>query len=186
MRPPITWRFETPRRLFLEGGGRRIELRYEVGDDDDDGWDVLVNGRRMARCPDLPGAQERALMLVAGCAFFPNAAEPAGREMMDQDTPLSFAELLKPILSVPTGDETALDQAINAVAEELAVHGALLVDREEQPAHGVTDEEAVLGTLAVFGRTLLRQGEFDDALGVADLMERVEEHGKRRRARRTA
>lgn len=105
---------------------------------------------------------------------------------MDRDLPLSFTDLLKPILTVPAGDEAALDDAINAVAEELAVHGALLVDREERPAHGVTDEEAVLGTLAVFGRTLLHQGEFDDALGVADLMERVEERGKRRRARRAA
>ena len=184
MRPPMTWRFETPRRLFLEGGGRRVELRYDGSGIA--GWDILLNGRRMARCPELCGAQERALMLVAGCALFPNAAEPAGRDIMDQDLPLSFADLLKPILTVPAGDEDALDQAINAVAEELAVHGALLVDREERPAHGVTDEEAVLGTLAVFGRTLLHQGEFDDALGVADLMERVEEHGKRRQARRAA
>lgn len=103
--------------------------------------------------------------------------------MDDRDLPLSYAELLNPILTIEPGDEAALDQAINAVAETLAVHGALLVDREDRPAQGVTDEEAVLGTLAVFGRTLLHQGEFDDALGVADLMERVEEHGKRRRKR---
>ncbi|HYG88626.1 MAG TPA: hypothetical protein VD978_20465 [Azospirillum sp.] len=177
MRPSMTWRFETPRRVFLEGRGRQVELRF-VADAAGEGWDVLVNGRRMARCPELSGAQERAMMLVAGCALFPNAAEPDGE--------LSYEALLKPILTVPPGDEAALDRAVNAVAEELAVLGALMVDRDERPAYGVTDEEAVLGTLAVFGRTLLRQGEFDDALGVADLMERVEERGKTRRARRAA
>jgi len=166
MNPELTWHFETPRRVTLIGGGRAIELRFEC-EGEDSGWDVLVDGRVTVRRPTLADAQDEALALAV-------PEDEGGIE-----TALPLLDLLEPILDAPEGDESGFDQAIGDVAEALAMSEPLMVDAEGRPVHGVTDEEAVLWMLGAYGNRLMRQGAFDDALGVAALMDRVAEHARR-------
>lgn len=84
-------------------------------------------------------------------------------------------DVLEPILkAAEREDDPSLDAAINDVAEALAALGVLIVDANGQPIPGVTDERAVLGALATYGRTLAMLGRLDDALEVTELMDRID------------
>lgn len=98
----------------------------------------------------------------------------------------ALADVLEPVLNAVEQDDTALTQAVTDVAEALAALGVLIVDRAGQPAHGVTDERAVIGALATYARTLARYGHLDDAIEVGELMDRVDRLGQRPRRWRMA
>jgi hypothetical protein len=97
--------------------------------------------------------------------------------------PLSFPELLKPVLTVPEGDDTSLDRAINAVAERLADSGALIVDASGELAQGVTDEDAVVGLIDTYSRMLMHTGRVDEAADLTGLIDRIQHIGILRRLR---
>jgi len=96
---------------------------------------------------------------------------------------LSFPDILDPVLDAPEGDDAALDQAINEVAEALADSGTLIVDALGRAAYGVSDEEAVLGLLDTYIRVLLHLGEVEEAAELGTVIERIH-HFQARRKRR--
>ncbi|WP_207461349.1 hypothetical protein [Azospirillum sp. SYSU D00513] len=97
---------------------------------------------------------------------------------------LSLSELLEPVLTVLEGDEVALDRAINEVAETLADCGTLMVDALGRPAHGVTDEQAILIVLDTYIRELLHFGDVEGAADLGDLMDTIHRFGRRRDRKR--
>lgn len=99
------------------------------------------------------------------------------------DDRLSFPTILEPVLTVPDGDDAALDDAINAVAEALADSGTLILDSFGHPARGATDEEAVLGLLDTYVRVLLHLGEVEEASDMGDLIDRIHAATRRRKRR---
>ncbi len=99
----------------------------------------------------------------------------------------ALADVLEPVLIAADDDDDAvLIQAVTDVAEALAALGVLIIDRSGRPAYGVTDERAVIGALATHARTLARYGHLDDALGVGELMDRVDRLSQRPRRQRMA
>ncbi|WP_353861036.1 hypothetical protein [Azospirillum formosense] len=96
---------------------------------------------------------------------------------------LSFPDILDPVLEAPEGDDTALDLAINEVAEALADSGTLIVDALGQAAYGVTDEEAVLGLIDTYIRVLLHLGEVEEAADMGEVIERIQSFQRRRKRR---
>jgi hypothetical protein len=98
----------------------------------------------------------------------------------------ALADVLEPVLNAVEDDDAALVQAVTDVAEALAALGVLIVDRAGKPAHGVTDERAVIGALATYARTLARYGHLDDAIEVGELMDRVDRLSQRPRRWRMA
>ncbi|MGQ9371548.1 hypothetical protein [Azospirillum sp. A39] len=97
------------------------------------------------------------------------------------DIPLP--DVLEPLFAAADDGDDALDDAVTEVAEMLAILGALVVDGDGEPIHGVTDEMAVLGALGSYGRMLLDLGHTDDAAEVTDLMERIDANRPRPRPR---
>ncbi|NYZ15732.1 hypothetical protein HL658_24590 [Azospirillum sp. RWY-5-1] len=96
-------------------------------------------------------------------------------------------DVLEPLLkAADEEDEGSLDGAINDVAEALAALGVLIVDGSGQPIPGVTDERAVLGALATYGRNLAMLGRLDDALEVTELMDRIDHRQNHKGRPRTA
>lgn len=96
-------------------------------------------------------------------------------------------DVLEPLLKAADEDgDGPLDGAINTVAEALAALGVLIVDGSGQPIHGVTDERAVLGALATYGRNLAMLGRLDDALEVTELMDRIDHRQHHKGRPRTA
>ncbi|MBP2312855.1 hypothetical protein [Azospirillum soli] len=93
---------------------------------------------------------------------------------------LSFPDMLDPVLEAPEGDDEALEAAINEVAEALADSGTLIVDALGRPAHGITDEEAVLGLIDTYIRVLLHLGEVEEAAELGEVIERVDRFRRRR------
>lgn len=59
----LTWSFETPLRMALQGADRSIALQYEAAGFRS-GWAVVIDGRPAAMYPDLCTAQEQALRLA--------------------------------------------------------------------------------------------------------------------------
>lgn len=98
----------------------------------------------------------------------------------------SYGEIVEPLVGAADADDPHFDKAVVAVAEMLAILGALVTGRDGRPAHGVSDEEAVLGILASHGRALMNDGSFDEALRISQVMERVEASKGRRPAPRRA
>jgi len=96
---------------------------------------------------------------------------------------LSFPDMLDPVLEAPEGDDAALEEAINEVAEALADSGTLIVDALGRPAHGITDEEAVLGLIDTYIRVLLHLGEVEEAAELGEVIERVDRFRKTRMRR---
>jgi len=96
---------------------------------------------------------------------------------------LSFPDMLDPVLEAPEGDDDALEEAINEVAEALADSGTLIVDALGRPAHGITDEEAVLGLIDTYIRVLLHLGEVEEAAELGEVIERVDRFRKTRMRR---
>lgn len=96
---------------------------------------------------------------------------------------LSFPDMLDPVLEAPEGDDEALEAAINEVAEALADSGTLIVDALGRPAHGITDEEAVLGLIDTYIRVLLHLGEVEEASELGEVIERVDRFRKKRARR---
>lgn len=86
----------------------------------------------------------------------------------------TYSEIVEPLVEAADAEDPAFDDAIVEVAEMLATLGALVTDRDGRPAHGVSDEEAVLGILASHGRDLMNGGSFEEALKIGHVMERVE------------
>ncbi|HYH37613.1 MAG TPA: hypothetical protein VD860_05285 [Azospirillum sp.] len=99
------------------------------------------------------------------------------------DDRLSFPTILEPVLTVPDGDDAALDTAINEVAGALADSGTLILDSYGRPARGATDEEAVLGLLDTYVRVLLHLGEVEEASEMGDLIDRIHAVNRRRKRR---
>ncbi len=95
----------------------------------------------------------------------------------------SFPDILDPVLEAPEGDDDALDQAINEVAEALAGSGTLIVDALGRAAYGVTDEEAVLGLIDTYIRVLLHLGEVEEAAEMGEVIERIQRFQRRRKRR---
>ncbi len=96
---------------------------------------------------------------------------------------LSFPDMLDPVLEAPEGDDEALEAAINEVAEALADSGTLIVDALGRPAHGITDEEAVLGLIDTYIRVLLHLGEVEEASELGEVIERIDRFRKKRARR---
>jgi hypothetical protein len=94
---------------------------------------------------------------------------------------LSFPDLLEPVLDAAEADDDAFDDAVNEVAEALALCEALVLDNGGRPGHGVTDEEAVLSALDTYIRVLLHLGEVQEAADLGDVMERLHTANERRR-----
>ncbi len=85
-----------------------------------------------------------------------------------------LADVLEPVLNAAGSDDPGLREAVTDVAEAMAALGVLIVDGDGDPVPGVTDERAVLGALATYGRNLALEGRVDDALEVTDLMQRID------------
>lgn len=97
---------------------------------------------------------------------------------------LDLPDILEPVLTAPEDDDAALDAAIGEVADLLAETGTLIVDALGRPAHGVTDEQAVLGAIDTYIRVLLHLGEVEDAAEMGELIDRIHRSERRRRQRR--
>lgn len=99
---------------------------------------------------------------------------------------LSFPDILDPVFTAWEMDDAALAEAVNEVAEALADSGTLIVDALGNPAHGITDEEAVLGVIDTYVRVLLHLGEVDEAAALGDLIDRIQRVNRDRKRRRGA
>lgn len=114
--------------------------------------------------------------------------QPPQRPEAEDDAPdgLSFPDLLEPVLEAVGSDDAAFDEAVNEVAEALAVCEALVLDNSGRPGHGITDEEAVLSALDTYIRVLLHLGDVQAAADLGDVMERLHSANERRNRRDSA
>lgn len=100
---------------------------------------------------------------------------------------LAFPDILDPVFTAwEDEDEAGMAEAVNDVAEALADSGTLIVDALGRPAHGITDEEAVLGVIDTYVRVLLHLGEVDEAAAMGDLIDRIQKVNRDRKRRRGA
>ncbi|HEY0836250.1 MAG TPA: hypothetical protein VGE72_20250 [Azospirillum sp.] len=97
---------------------------------------------------------------------------------------LAFPDILDPVFTAWEMDDGALSVAVNEVAEALADSGTLIVDALGRPAHGITDEEAVLGVIDTYVRVLLHLGEVEEAATLGDLIDRIQQVNRDRKRRR--
>lgn len=88
-------------------------------------------------------------------------------------TPHLLSELLEPLLSSAGGDEEALLDAVNLTAEAMAALGTTVLDGKGQPAHGVSDERAVVAALNTHAHHLMRAGRLDDVVEALQVAERI-------------
>ena len=87
--------------------------------------------------------------------------------------PRLLAEVLEPVLNAAEEDDVAMLEAVNLSAEALAALGAVILDRDGQPADGVTDERAVVAALNTHAHTLMQSGRLDDVVEALQLAERI-------------
>lgn len=87
--------------------------------------------------------------------------------------PRLLAEVLEPVLNTAEEDDAAVLEAVNLSAEALAALGVIVLDREGQPADGVTDERAVVAALNSHAHALMERGRLDDVVEALRLAERI-------------